>query len=160
MRHLIGVILAVVLAAALVAGGGWGYNRLSYAMTLTSPHLTGTPALLALAALLGTGLLLGLLLAGPWVSPLATVLPGVAALAWTALYVVSQHRALQIIPMKSSHAGHGAELLLETGIYGLLGLAMLVPLFIPSRWARHRALAEDVEAEDVPATAATSSFLS
>ena len=159
MRHLLGVILGVILAAALVAGGGWGYNRLAHAMTLANPHLTSTPSLTVLAALLGTGLLLGLLLAGPRVSPLATVLPGLAALAWTALYVVSQHRALQLIPMKSSHMSRGVEVLLETGVYALVGIAMIVPLFIPSRWAR-RALAEEEEAEDLSATAATSSFLS
>ena len=158
MRHLLGVILGVVLAAALVAGGGWGYNRLAHAMTLASPHLTGTRSLLALAALLGTGLLLGLLLAGPRVSPLATVLPGLAALAWTALYVVSQHRAIQIVPMQSSHVGKGAVVLLETGVYALLGIAMLIPLFIPSRWRRRVAYEE--EAEDIAPTAATSSFLS
>lgn len=159
MRHLLGVILGVILAAALVAGGGWGYNRLAHAMTLASPHLTSTRSLLALAALLGTGLLLGLLLAGPRVSPLATVLPGLAALAWTALYVVSQHRAIQLIPMKSSHVGQGAEVLLETGVYALLGIAMLIPLFIPSRWVRRR-LVDEAEVEDADATAATSSFLS
>ena len=159
MRHLLGVILGVILAAALVAGGGWGYNRLARTMTLASPHLTSTRTLLALAALLGTGLLLGLLLAGPWVSPLATVLPGLAALAWTALYVVSQHRAIQLIPMKSSHIGQGAEVLLETGVYALLGIAMLIPLFVPSRWSRRR-LAEEEEEEDAAAAAATSSFLS
>ena len=160
MRHLLGIILGVILAAALVAGGGWGYNRLAHAMTLASPHLTGTRSLLALAALLGTGLLFGLLLAGPRVSPLATVLPGLAALAWTALYVLSQHRAIQLIPMQSSHMSRGVETLLESGVYALLGIAMIVPLFIPSRWARRRALAEEDEIEDVGATAATSSFLS
>lgn len=157
MRHLLGVILGIILAAALVAGGGWGYNRMAHAMTMGST-LTSTRSLLVLAALLGTGLLLGLLLAGPWVSPLATVLPGLAALAWTALYVVSQHRALQLIPMKSSHVGKGAEVLLETGVYALLGIAMLVPLFVPSRW--RRPVLVDAEEEDVRTEAATSSFLS
>jgi hypothetical protein len=160
MRHLLGVIFGVVLAAALVAGGGWGYNRLARAMTLASPHLTSTRSLLALAALLGTGLLLGLLLAGPWVSPLATVLPGLAALGWTALYVVSQHRAIQLVPLKSSHAGQGAEVLLETGVYALLGIAMLIPLFVPSRWRRRRPVEDEMEEDDNSPTAATSSFLS
>jgi hypothetical protein len=159
MRHLLGVILGVLLGAALVAGGGWGYNRLARAMTMASPNLTDTRLLLALAALLGTGLLLGLLLAGSRVSPLATALPGLAALGWTAVYVVSRNRALQYVPMKSSHVSLGAEALLETGIYALLGIAMLIPLFIPSRW-RSRRFEEEEEAEDLSTTAATSSFLS
>lgn len=158
MRHLLGVILGVILAAALVAGGGWGYNRLAHTVALSSPHLTSTRSLLALGALLGTGLLLGLLLAGPRVSPLATVLPGLAALGWTAAYVVSQHRAVQIIPMKSSHVAQGAEVLLETGIYALLGMAMLIPLFVPSRWRRPVLAGE--EEEELAGEPATSSFLS
>ena len=158
MRHVLGVILGVIMAAALVAGGGWGYNRLARAMTLASPHLTSTRTLLALAALLGTGLLLGLLLAVPWVSPLATVLPGLAVLGWTALYVVSQHRALQLIPSQSGHIGQGAQVLLETGVYALVGIAMLIPLFIPSRWRRPPLI--DEEEEEATAAAATSSFLS
>jgi hypothetical protein len=159
MRHLIGVILGVILAAALVAGGGWGYNRLAHTMKLAGPNLTSTGPLLALAALLGTGLLIGLLMAGPWVSPLATLLPGLAALAWTAVYVVSTHRALQFVPYKNSHMVQGAAVLLETGVYALVGIAMLVPLFVPSRWARRR-LDEDEEAEDLSASEATSTFLS
>jgi hypothetical protein len=158
MRHLLGVILGIILAAALVAGGGWGYNRMAHAMTMASPNLTSTRSLLVLAALLGTGLLLGLLLAGPWVSPLATVLPGIAAIAWTALYVVSAHRALQLVPMKTSHVAKGAEVLLETGVYALVGVAMLVPLFVPSRWRRPELV--DAEEEEIRTEAATSSFLS
>jgi hypothetical protein len=164
MRHLFGIVAGLALAAALFFGGGWGFERLftmtnfagAHLTSATSAQLTSTRGLTSLAALLGTGLLLGVLLAAPRLSPLATAVPGVAALAATALYVVSPHRALDLIPMKTSAAGLGTHALLVTGVYGLLGLAMLVPLFVPSRWRRR-----PFDEEDEPmGMAAASSYLS
>lgn len=156
MRHLYGIGLGIVMAAALFVGGGWGFYRLSTLMGTTSPHLTGMRGLTSLGALLVTGLLLGVLMAAPWVSPLATTLPAVAALGWTALYVVSTSRAVNLIPMKSSNIGHGAHTLLATGAYALVGAAMLIPLFVPSRWRGRYSEAGD---ESV-GVAAASSYLS
>src|SRR6266487_2652577 len=87
MRHLFGIILGIVMGAALFFGGGWGFHGLNVLALSTSPHLTSTSALVSIGALLGTGLLLGLLMAVPQISPLATALPGVVALAVTAMYV-------------------------------------------------------------------------
>ena len=89
MRHITGFFLALAISAALFFGGGWGIARFSAleagqglrtAHALTDPH-----NLLPLAALLGTGLLLGILLAVRRVSALATGLPGLALLGWSAL---------------------------------------------------------------------------
>ena len=64
MRHLIGILLAVVMAAVLFFAGAWGYLRLT---ALTTP-LSRLPAgsllsdhhmLFGLAAVAGTGLLAG-----------------------------------------------------------------------------------------------------
>jgi hypothetical protein len=54
-------------------------------------------------------------------------------------------RAVQLIPMKSHVFGAGFETLLARGILGAAGLALIVPLFVPSRWrGRHGAeLADD-----------------
>ncbi len=156
MRHLFGIVVGVVLAAALFFGGGWGFHRLVSLTNVTSAQLTSTRGLTSLAAMLGTGLLLGVLMAAPRVSPLATAVPGVAALAATALYVASPSRAVSLIPMKTSTFGLGAHALLGTGIYALLGIAMIIPLFVPSRW-RKQPLGE----EDEPmGMAAASSYLS
>ncbi len=156
MRHVFGIILGIVATAALFFGGGWGYHRLAPLLTAARPHLTSTRGLTSLGALLATGLLIGILMAVPRVSPLASALPGVAGLAVTALYVAEPTRALRLMPLKTSSYGLGAHTLLVSGVYGLIGMAMIVPLFVPSRW--HRPGSEDDE--EPIGMAAASSYLS
>jgi hypothetical protein len=152
MRHFSGFVLAIVAALAIFFGGGWGYLRL---LRVPAAHetLASLPAgggsllhshhvLYALAALLGVGLLIGLLMAVPWVSPLATGLPGLALLALTGLYLTRVHRAVQLIPLRTRPYGLGFEALLFNGLLALIGLAMIIPLFVPSRWRRRAAAAE------------------
>jgi len=62
-------------------------------------------------------------------------------LGWTALYVFSTQRALRYIPLRTRPYGQGFTLLLETGLLALAGAAMVIPLFVPSRWRRKRRLA-------------------
>ena len=133
MRHLIGFILAIALAAALFLAAGWGIAHLY--LTVTPGHrLISITGLLALSALVGTGLFLGILLAVREISPLATGLPGLGLLAWTALLAVSPHRALGWVPLPGHAFGFGFRLLLASGALAALGAAMIVPLFMPSRW--------------------------
>jgi hypothetical protein len=143
MRHLIGILLAVVMAAVLFFAGAWGYLRLT---VLTTP-LSKLPAgsllsdhhmLLGLAAVAGTGLLAGILIAAPRISPLAAGLPGLLLLGLTVLYLVSVRHAVHLIPLKSHPYGAGFEAMLVHGILGAAGLAMIIPLFVPSRWRAHR----------------------
>ena len=90
--------------------------------------------LAALVAVAGTGLLAGILVAAPRISPLAAGLPGLLLLGWTAFYVVSVRHAVHLIPLKSHPYGAGFEAMLFHGILGAAGLAMIIPLFVPSRW--------------------------
>src|SRR6201992_1629386 len=82
MRHLTAFVLAIVAALAIFFGGGWGYLRL---LRVPTAHqaVASLPAgggsllhhhqvLYAMAALGAVGLLIGLLMAIPWISPLAT----------------------------------------------------------------------------------------
>lgn len=138
MRHLVGVLLAVVLAAAVFFAASWGYLKL-FTLPLSLPVSTGsllhhTAILEGLGALAGVGLVAGLLIALPRVSPLAAGLPGLALLAWTGLYIFSVHRAVQYIPLKTRSYGMGFEALLFDGILAMAGLVMIIPLFVPSRW--------------------------
>ena len=125
MRHLMGVVLAMVMAGVLFFAGAWGYLRLT---ALTAP-LSRLPAgggsllpdhgmLAALVAVAGTGLLAGILVAAPRISPLAAGLPGLALLGWTAFYVVSVRHAVHLIPLKSHPYGAGFEAMLFHGILG------------------------------------------
>src|SRR5580700_5707653 len=133
MRHLIGLILAVALAAALFFAGGWGAEHV-VALAGHSVGLPSRPGLIGLAAVLGAGLLTGILLAVPAVSPLATGLPGLVLLAWSALLAVSAHRALAWIPLQAHTFGAGFRVLLLNGTLAFVGMAMIVPLFLPGRW--------------------------
>lgn len=143
MRHFVGLILAIGLAAALFFGGGWGLTHVVSLAHGTSslPDRTG---LIALACMLGTGLLLGILLVVPAVSPLATGLPGLALLAWTAFMVISYHRAISWVPWQGTAYGAGFKDLLVAGVLAMLGIAMVIPLFVPSRWYRFTR-EEDIE---------------
>ena len=85
-------------------------------------------------------------MAVPWVSPLATGLPGLALLALTGLYLARVHQAVQLIPLRTRPYGLGFEALLFNGLLAAAGLAMVVPLFVPSRWRRRGVVPTDVPA--------------
>jgi hypothetical protein len=87
-------------------------------------------------------LLAGVLMAVPRISPLAAGLPGLALLAWTGLYLYSVRHAVQYIPLKTRAYGSGFEAMLFDGVLALVGLAMVVPLFVPSRWRGKRDVTE------------------
>jgi hypothetical protein len=135
MRHVFGVFLALVMFAAVFVGAGWAVEKIvtmrGSAVSLSTPH-----GVIALAVLVGVGLLLGVLLAVPAVSPLAAGLPGLVLLGWTALVAVSEQRAIQIVPLHAHSFAVGFGELLTSGVLALAGAAMIVPLFVPSRWRR------------------------
>jgi hypothetical protein len=169
MRHRIGIVLAVVMTGVLFFPGAWGYLRL---LRLPAPadQLSDLPAgggslvsehhvLLALAAVAGAALLAGILVAAPRISPLAAGLPGLLLLGWTGLYLASVRQAVDLIPLRSDPFGAGFEALLFNGVLGAAGLAMIVPMFVPSRW-RTRPVTEieatlEPELEDQPTTQLT-----
>lgn len=141
MRHLYGAALAVAMAAAVFFAASWGYLRLLRlpygALPAGGGSLIHTHAVLAgFGALLGAGLLAGLLIAIPWVSPLAAGLPGLVLLAWNGVYLFNVHNAVRAIPLRRYDYGVGFEAMLFNGVLALAGLAMIVPMFIPSRWVR------------------------
>jgi hypothetical protein len=150
MRHLIGLILAVAAAAALFFAGGWGVEH----VPALAGHSVGLPSktgLIGLSAMVGTGLILGILLVVPAVSPLATGLPGLVLLAWTALLALSAHRALAWIPLQGYSFGAGFRVLLLNGTLALAGIAMIIPLFLPGRWHGSRYEDEEDEEDELPA---------
>jgi hypothetical protein len=149
MRHRIGIVLAVIMAGMLFFPGAWGYLRL---LRVPAPagQLSDLPAgggsllshhhvLLALAAVVGTALLAGILMVVPRVSPLATGLPGLLLIGLTALYLVNVRQGVDLIPLRADPFGAGFEAMLFNGILGAAGLAMILPMFVPSRWRSRQA---------------------
>jgi len=55
---------------------------------------------------------------------------------WSVYFVISSSRALRLVPLKHQVAAGGVTTLLTSGLLAALGLAMVVPLFVPSRWWR------------------------
>lgn len=159
VRHLYGIALAVGMTLAMFFGGAWGYLQL---LKLPVPPgqgsalpagggslLSDSTALLALGVLLITAVLAGVLAVVPRISPLASGLPGLLLLAWTALYLVNVRHAVQLIPFRSQSFGAGWEGLLFNGILGAAGVVMIFPLFIPSRWHPMRGAEADAFTRDV-----------
>jgi len=155
MRHLYGIALAVLLAVAVFFVAAWGYTLVFNATSASAAANSGQPAsvggglpavggslLTDLHIMGGGGLMLavglaaGLLMVLPRVSPLAAGLPGLVLVAWTVPYVSDVREAVRLIPFPSQGYGTGFEILLMNGLLGMAGMAMIVPLFIPSRWRR------------------------
>jgi hypothetical protein len=143
MRHLIGVGLAIVMAAAVFFAASWGYLKLLTGSGRFGTLPAGGGSLLhdrtvveGFGALLAVGLVAGILMAVPRVSPLASGLPGLVLLAWTGLYLYSARHAVRYIPLKPRVYGSGFEDMLFDGVLALAGLVMIIPLFVPSRWRR------------------------
>ena len=148
MRHLLGVVLAIVLAAAIFFAASWGYLKLLIRPARLGALPAGGGSLLhdravleGFGALLAIGLVAGILIAVPRISPLASGLPGLVLLAWTGLYLFSVRRAVHYIPLKTRAYGTGFEAMLFDGVLALAGLVMIIPLFVPSRWRRGRVAA-------------------
>jgi hypothetical protein len=133
MRHLIGIILAAVMAAALFLAAGWAIQTITVASETFLSHSSGkmVEAVVALAA---TGVLAGILVASRRVSPLAAGLPAIVLLAWSALYAFDTLRAVRLVPLQHDMFGEGFSDMLEFGMTALVGGVMVVPMFLPSRW--------------------------
>src|ERR1700683_2258854 len=158
MRHLVGVVLAIVMAAAIFFAASWGYLKLLAAPARGAALPAGGGALIhdhavleGFGALLAVGLLAGLLIAVPRISPLAAGLPGLALLGWTGLYLFSVRRAVRYIPLKAHPYGAGFEALLFDGVLAAAGLAMVIPLFVPSRWMRRAVASAAPASYETPA---------
>ena len=160
MRHFLGLLLGVVMTVVLVGGAGWAsQDVLRGALTAAAgaadalDPVRDTKALVALGAMIVVGLLFGLVMAGR-VSPLAAFVPSMVLLAWTVIYALDVNRALGLAPTDPTlnpnivQAGKGMRELLGTGVFAMLGIALFVPVLMPSRWAgRRRDLEEGYEEE-------------
>jgi hypothetical protein len=139
MRHLIGLVLGLVAAAAVFFGGGWGVARIMAAHA-HGTSLVGMSGGLTLAALLGTGLYLGFMVAVRAISPVGAGLPGLILLGWSGLEMFKSHWALRLIPLSGYQEASGFRTMLTIGVLALLGAMLVIPLFVPSRWRRSEPL--------------------
>ncbi|MFC6087109.1 hypothetical protein [Sphaerisporangium aureirubrum] len=160
MRHFLGLLLGIVMTAVLTAGAGWASQDVMRGLVSTAggaaavDPVRDTKALVAIGAMVVAGLLLGLVVAGR-VSPLATFIPSMVMLAWTVIYVLDVTRALGLAPTDPTmdpnivQAGKGMQDLLAKGVFAMLGLALFIPVLMPSRWAGRHDAEEPYEEEPV-----------
>ncbi|WP_326822057.1 hypothetical protein [Streptosporangium sp. NBC_01756] len=139
MRHFFGLLVGLVMTAVLLIGGGWAVQQAGTSVT-TLPAESGTDAWITLGVMAGIGLFFGLVAAGR-VSPVAAFIPSMVLLSWNVVYALDAKQAgAMLSDLVSFHAGlgpagQGMALLLANGVYALLGVALFVPILMPSRWS-------------------------
>jgi hypothetical protein len=153
MRHFFGFLIGVVVAAGLLIGGGWGSQEAVRGVSQNLDPVNDPRMLIALGVMAMMGLLVGLVLVRR-PSPLATFVPSLVLLAWTVVYALDASLATSLAPtgpairQELAQAGGGMLTLLSTGVYGLLGVALFIPVLMPSRWAGPPQDEEEQEEEE------------
>ncbi|GAB3686468.1 hypothetical protein GCM10027589_55190 [Actinocorallia lasiicapitis] len=141
MRHAFGFVLGLLLAPALAYGTAWAHVRSGVAVNALDHTITDRTQLYgAFALTAAVGLLTGIVIVARWASPLVSLIPAVAFLAWTAWFLAAPAAAVAL-PSRFPPAGEldsGLESLLSSGLYALLGFALLVPAWTPYRWRSRR----------------------
>jgi hypothetical protein len=140
MRHILGLLAGIVVAAAVLFGGGWAAQEAVRGAAQNVDPVKDGRLLVALGVMIVVGALVGLVLVGR-LSPLAAFIPSMVLLAWTVVYALDVTRAADLAPTGASlqkelaQAGQGMQALLFSGVYGLLGVALFIPVLMPSRWS-------------------------
>ncbi|MEV4007545.1 hypothetical protein [Actinomadura sp. NPDC049753] len=141
MRHAFGFVLGVLLTPALVYGAAWGYVQAGQSFDGTGQEITDRTRIYgAFALLAAVGLVTGVVIVARWASPLVSLVPALALLGASAYFLVDPGRALDL-PGRVPPAGDmdfGLRMLLGSGVYGMMGLALLMPAWAPRRWGSDR----------------------
>lgn len=141
MRHAFGFVLGVLLTPALVYGAAWGYVQAGQSFDGTGQEITDRTRIYgAFALLAAVGLVMGVIIVARWASPLVSLVPALALLGASAYFLVDPGRALDL-PGRVPPAGDmdfGLRMLLGSGVYGMMGLALLMPAWAPRRWGSGR----------------------
>lgn len=148
VRHILGFFLGIVLTPALAYAAGWGATRSESAVDPLAHTITDETRLYGAFALMGAvGLVIGVIIVAKWASPMISFIPGLAFIAWSAFFLFAPPTALDLpgeIP-PGGDLDDGLRTLLGSGVFALLGLALLVPAWTGWRWRRAARLDEPVE---------------
>ncbi|WP_245679099.1 hypothetical protein [Actinomadura hibisca] len=141
MRHAFGLLLGVLLTPALLYGAAWGYVQAGQSFDGTGQLITDrTRVYGAFALLAAAGLVMGVVIVARWASPLVSLVPALALLGLSAGFLADPGRVLDL-PGRVPPAGDldfGLRMLLGSGVYALMGFALLTPTWAPRRWGRPR----------------------
>ncbi|MBB6171799.1 hypothetical protein HNR23_001859 [Nocardiopsis mwathae] len=131
MRHVVGFLVGLVLAPVVMLGAGWALPRLARASAAEATFL-GAGGAATVAVLSVLALLVAVAMAAPRLTPL---LPGVAGLALVGLSAAGVLRPELADRLPATPGLGGALDLLSLGVFVPVGLALVVPMFLASRWA-------------------------
>ncbi|GAA1563213.1 hypothetical protein GCM10009678_52890 [Actinomadura kijaniata] len=149
MRHAFGLLLGVLLTPALLYGAAWGYAQAGQSFDGAGGQITDDTRIYgAFALLAAVGLVTGVIVIARWASPLVSLVPALTLLGLTVLFLVDPGWALGL-PSRVPPAGDldfGLRMLLGSGVYALLGFALLAPTWAPRRWG-----GEHLDEEPLPA---------
>lgn len=141
VRHAFGFVLGVLLTPALVYGSAWGYVQAGQSFDGTGQAITDRTRIYgAFALLAAVGLVMGVIIVARWASPLASLVPAFVLLGVSAWFLADPGRALDL-PGQVPPAGDldsGLRMLLGSGVYAMMGFALLMPAWAPRRWGSGR----------------------
>lgn len=132
MRHVVGFLSGLILGPTLLLLTGWAFAHLRGLHASGVSVLQGTGPV-ALAGLVGVGLLVALVAVPPRLTPMlpfaaALVLGGASTAALVRMHLLERLPALP--------GTEGALTLLPLGVFVPLALVLLAPVFVGSRWVR------------------------
>ncbi|GLZ03143.1 hypothetical protein Acsp03_06100 [Actinomadura sp. NBRC 104412] len=149
MRHAFGFVLGVLLTPALAYGAAWGYVQALQSFDGARQEITDSTRMYgAFALLAAVGLVTGVIIVARWASPLVSLIPSLVLLGLSAYFLVDPGAVLDL-PGKVPPAGDldlGIRTLMGSGIYAMLGFALLMPTWAPRRWSSDRE-GDDEDAE-------------
>lgn len=132
MRHFVGLLSGLILGLVLVVATGWAFAHLRGLYTAGLGLLQGSGPL-AVAGLVGVGLLVALVAVPPRLTPM---LPFGAALVVGSLTAVSVAQMHLVERLPSVPGSEGALVLLPLGVFVPVVVVLVVPLFVGGRWRR------------------------
>jgi uncharacterized membrane protein YgcG len=134
MRHVLGFLVGVVLAPAALYGAAWSGNEVTKQMK-QHPQNLDNKLLPAFGVLLAVGLVLGVVAAARWLSPVAALVMGVVFVGAGVAFAIKPERIGNDVT-KRIHGDIGTSLvgLLGTGVVVLVGGLLLASALMPYRW--------------------------
>jgi hypothetical protein len=148
VRHTFGFLVGIVLTPALAYAAGWGATRSDSAVDPLAHTITDKTRLYgAFALMAAAGLVAGVVIVAKWASPMISLVPALAFIGWSAYYLLAPRAALDL-PGKVPPAGDlddGLQTLLGSGVFALIGFALLIPAWTGWRWRPARRADEPVE---------------
>jgi len=137
LRHAFGFLLGLILTPVLVYGMGWGFSSSRASVNALDLTITDrTQFYGAYAAMAAVGLLVGILVVARWISPFVSMIPALSLLGWSGWYIADPVKAAALVDRlpPAGQLDTALQLLLSSGLLGLVGFVLFVPTWAPYRW--------------------------